>query len=125
MNSYIASQNIALSVVYLRDSRAHVPDKYDSRRLEGPLSLIAIGLRRMLLRPELISATLDEKTRINYRVRSICINKRVVSIKMGVAGATSSEKKQAGQMVISRLRVGAGSKCLILGSLPNNARIAI
>jgi hypothetical protein len=50
MNSYITPQNIALGVVYLRNSRAHVPDKYDSGRLDGNI------MSRNLLRPELISA---------------------------------------------------------------------
>ena len=58
MNSHLTPQNIALGVVYLRNSRAHVPDKYCSGRLDGPLPLIARGLSRKLLRPELISASL-------------------------------------------------------------------
>ncbi len=55
MNSYITSQNTALGVVYLRNSRAHVPDKYDSGRLDGNI------LSRNLLRPELISASLESR----------------------------------------------------------------
>jgi len=51
MNSYITSQNIALGVVYLRNSRAHVPDKYYSGRLDGDI------LTRKLLRPKLISSS--------------------------------------------------------------------
>jgi hypothetical protein len=65
MNSYITSQplrqiNGALGVVYLRNSRAHVPDKYHSGRLDGPQPLKARGLSRNLLRPELISASLAD-----------------------------------------------------------------
>jgi len=59
MNSYTTSRNIVLGVVYLRNSRAHMSDKYDFGRLDGPLSLIARGLSRNLLRPELISASLE------------------------------------------------------------------
>ncbi len=50
MNSYLTPQNIALSVVYLRNSRAIT---YDIR-LDGEI------LRRNLLRPELISASLGQ-----------------------------------------------------------------
>ena len=45
-------ENLALGVVYLRNSRAHVPDKYDSGRLDGKI------LSHDLLRPELISISL-------------------------------------------------------------------
>ena len=48
MNAYITSQNIALCVVYLRNSRAITCDT----RLDGNV------LSRNLLRPELISASL-------------------------------------------------------------------
>ena len=58
MNLYLTPQNIALGVVYLRNSRAHVPDKHDPGCLDGPLSLVARGLSLNLLRPELISASL-------------------------------------------------------------------
>ena len=54
MNSYLTPQNIALGVVYLRNSRAHVPDKYDSGRLDGNI------LSRNLLRPELIIASFKQ-----------------------------------------------------------------
>ncbi len=57
MNSYITPQFIALRVIYLRNSRAHVPDKYDPGRLDGPLSLITRGLSRILLCSELVSAS--------------------------------------------------------------------
>ncbi len=57
MNSYITSQNIALGVVYLRNSRAITCDT----RLDGPLSLIERGLSHNLLRPELISASLESE----------------------------------------------------------------
>ncbi len=58
MNSYLTPKNIVLGVVYLRNSRAHAPDKVDSGRLDSPLSLMARGLSRNLLRPELIIASL-------------------------------------------------------------------
>jgi hypothetical protein len=48
MNSYLTPQNIALGVVYLRNSRAITCDI----RLDGDF------LTRNLLRPELISASL-------------------------------------------------------------------
>jgi hypothetical protein len=52
MNSYITSQNIALGVVYLRNSRAITFDT----RLDGNI------LIRNLLRPELISASPEIST---------------------------------------------------------------
>ena len=55
MNAYIATQNIALGVVYLRNSRAITCDL----RLDGNI------LSRNLLCPELISASL-RKNPINF-----------------------------------------------------------
>jgi hypothetical protein len=54
MNWYITPQNIALGVVYLRNSRAHVPELFCFGRLDGNI------LSRNLLRPELISASLEK-----------------------------------------------------------------
>ncbi len=63
MNSYLTPQNIALGVVYLRNSRAHVPDKYDSGRLDDNI------LTCNRLRPELISVSLGTRLKIKKHVR--------------------------------------------------------
>ncbi len=68
MNSYLTPQSFcqrkgALSVVYLRNSRALLIQRkacalsLTKRRLDGPRSLIQKGLSRNLLRTELISAS--------------------------------------------------------------------
>ena len=43
VNSRLTPQNIALCVVCLQNGRTHAPDKYDSGRRDGPLSLVAKG----------------------------------------------------------------------------------
>ena len=55
MNSYLTPQNIALSVVYLRNSRAITCDT----RLDGNI------LSCNLFRPELISASLEKGKEVN------------------------------------------------------------
>ncbi len=52
MNLHLAPENLALSVTYLRNSRAHVPGKYGSGRLDGKI------FSHNLFRPELISISL-------------------------------------------------------------------
>jgi hypothetical protein len=66
MYAYITSQplrqrNGALGVVCLRNSRAHLSELCCFGRLDGPQPLIARGLSRNLLRPELISASPDKE----------------------------------------------------------------
>lgn len=53
MNLHLAPENLALSVAYLRNSRAHMPGASCSGRLDGKI------LSHKLLRPELISISLQ------------------------------------------------------------------
>ncbi len=62
MDSHLTPQNIALGVAYLRNSRAITCDI----RLDGNI------LRRNLLRPELISTSLEGVRLTRVNIREVC-----------------------------------------------------
>ncbi len=54
MNVHLMPENLTLSVAYLRNSRAHVPELFYFGRLDGKI------FRHKLLRSELISTSLGD-----------------------------------------------------------------